>query len=74
MIVGNGAGLTLDVHYRYERGPATTLRGWPKLDENGRAENICTSSETPTFEFNAIRNSDTTQWVPVSASVTVTPP
>jgi N-acetylneuraminic acid mutarotase len=76
MSAGNGARMTLDVQYRLNDGPPTTLPRWPALDDNGRAENICTSPQTPIgkFEFIAIRNTETTQWVPVSATVTVTPP
>ena len=45
------------------------------LDETGRAENICTSAQTPigTVEFTAIRNTETAQWLPISTRVTVTP-
>jgi hypothetical protein len=75
MAAGNGSGMTLDVQYRYEGGPVYTLAGWPRLDESGRA-NICTSVQTPlgTFEFTAIRNTETSQWNPISTSVTVTLP
>ena len=75
LTAGNGSGMTLDVQYRLDGGPVQTLTGWPKLDENGRAENICTSLQTPigTFEFTAIRNTETAQWLPISTWVTVTP-
>ena len=74
--VGNGSGMTVDVPYRYEAGPVQTLIRWPKLDQNGRAENICTTQQTPlgTYEFTAVRNTDTDQWLPVSSGLTVTPP
>jgi hypothetical protein len=73
--VGNGSGLTLDVQYRYAGSPVQTLAGWPKLDGNGQAENICTSLRTPigAIEFTAMRNTETTQWVPISSWVAVTP-
>jgi hypothetical protein len=76
MTVGNGSGMTLDVQYRYDGGPVQTLTSWPRLDGIGRAENVCTSLQTPigTFEFTAIRNTETAQWLPVSTWVTVTPP
>jgi hypothetical protein len=72
---GNGMGMTLDVQYRLNGSLVHTITGWPKLNEEGRAENICTSLQTPigTFEFTAIRNTETTQWVPISTWVTVTP-
>jgi hypothetical protein len=70
IIVGNGARMTLDIQYRLDDDPLQTLAGWPKLDESGRADNICTSQQTPigTFEFIAIRNADTTQWVSTATS------
>jgi WD40 repeat protein len=75
MTVGNGWGMTLDVQYRLNGGPVQTLTGWPKLEQDGRAENICTSLQTTigTFEFTAIRNTETAQWVPISTWVAVTP-
>jgi hypothetical protein len=71
----NGAGMTLDVQYRYAGGPVQTLTSWPKLDENGTAE-ICTSLQTPigAVEFTGIRNTETTQWVKISTWVAVTRP
>jgi hypothetical protein len=74
--VGNGEGMTLDVQYRLDDSPIKTLTQWPKLDERGMAENICTSAQTPTgkYEFTGIRNTDTTPWLPVSSSLVVTPP
>ena len=73
--VGNGSGMTVDVQYRYESGPVQTLIRWPKLDQNGRAENICATQQTPlgTYEFTAVRNTDTNEWLPVSSRLTVTP-
>jgi Kelch motif len=74
--VGNGSGMAVDVQYRYEGGSPQTLIRWPRLDQKGRAENICASQQTPvgTYEFSAIRNSETGQWQPVSSWVTVTRP
>jgi WD40 repeat protein len=76
MTVGNGSNMTLDIQYRLNKGPVQTITRWPVLDANGRAENICTSSTTPlgTFEFTAIRNTDTTRWTPISAVITVSGP
>jgi WD40 repeat protein len=75
MTVGNGSGMTLDLQYRYPGSPTQTLTGWPKLDGNGMAENICTSLQTPigTVEFTAIRNTETSQWIPISTWLAVTP-
>jgi hypothetical protein len=71
----NGAGMTLDVQYRQAGAAVQTLIGWPKLDENGTAE-VCTSAQTSigTVEFTGIRNTETTQWTPISTSVAVTRP
>jgi hypothetical protein len=70
MTVGNGAGMTLDTQYRLDEGPVRILTGWPRLDDRGVADDICTSRQTPigTFEFIAIRNSSTTQWVSTATS------
>jgi hypothetical protein len=76
MTAGNGSGMILDVQYRLNTGPVQTLKGWPKLDANGRAENICTSLQTPVgkFEFTAIRNTEMAEWLPISSSVTIREP
>src|SRR5262245_8245756 len=53
--VSAGSNMTLDVQYCLVGGPTQTLTGWPMLDSNGLAENICTSSRTPVAATGIIR-------------------
>src|SRR5689334_5158909 len=43
----NAAGMTLDILWSLNGGPAQLISGWPTLDANGQAANICTSAGTP---------------------------
>jgi hypothetical protein len=71
----NGANVILDVQYTFNNGPVQTVRGWPKLDDTGRAQ-VCTDSATVigSYAFVAMRNTLNAEWVPVQVPIAVTPP
>ncbi len=81
MTVGNGAGVTLDVQYKFNGGATQTTYGWPSLvavssgSPNGQADisvGLCTKPGN--YVYTAVKNTLNTPWVTVSASVTVNPP
>ncbi len=71
----DGANVILDVQYTFNNGPVQTVRGWPRLDDTGRAQ-VCTDSATVlgSYAFVAMRNTLNAEWVPVQVPVAVTPP
>ncbi len=71
----DGANVILDVQYTFNNGPVQTVRGWPRLDDTGRAR-VCTDSATVlgSYAFVAMRNTLNAEWVPVQVPVAVTPP
>jgi hypothetical protein len=70
--VERGSRMTLGIQYRHENGPVQTIRSWPVLDQDGKAQ-ICTGLDTATgsYVFTGIRNSTNPGWVPVQTTVTV---
>jgi len=74
--IENAPGATVDVQYSLNTGEVITLRGWPKLDQAGRAY-ACASegTELGVYAFHAVRNTLKTEWVPVTgAAVTAINP
>jgi hypothetical protein len=85
MSVGNGAAVTLDLQFTLNDGPLQTITGWPTLvpgDGNYGYEgsslgyvNIWTNSQTAPgkYVFTAMRNTLNSEWMPVSATLSVCP-
>ena len=61
----NAAGMTLDIIWSVNGGQAQYIGGWPSLDGNGQAANICTALATPAGQitFLLIRNTAGGPWV-----------
>jgi hypothetical protein len=71
----HAAWMTLDVMWKVTGGQPQYIGGWPTLDGNGQAANICTSMDTPLGQitFLEIRNSAGGPWVPVNYLLTMRP-
>ena len=71
----NAAGMTLDVIWNANGGQAQYIGGWPTLDGNGQAANICTSMGTPAglITFALIRNTAGGPWVSVNYGLNMLP-
>jgi hypothetical protein len=72
---GNGAGMTLDVRYKFNGGPEQQINAWPALDANGQAY-ICTDVQTVpgTYTFVAVRNTLNSAWLGTNTPITVFAP
>jgi hypothetical protein len=71
----DAGGMTLDILWSVNGGPAEYIGGWPTLDQNGQAANICTSAGTPTglISFLQIRNAAGGPWTIVNYGLNVLP-
>lgn len=75
IMVGSGANITLDVQYSLNGGWPQEVENWQVLNAKGQAR-VCTDAQTAigTYYITAVRNTLSTDWVQVSAPITVTPP
>ena len=70
--VGNGANMTIDVQWTYNSGSPETVYSWASLDSNGQATVCASPDEQPgLYTIVAVRNRLNSEWVPVSATLTV---
>ena len=80
MTAANAANVTLDIQYTFNGGPVQTIFAWPGFapvvsGSPGGIAAISTNSTTAAgkYVFTAIRNTLNSQWLPVSAPLTVCP-
>jgi len=70
-------GLSLDIEYSVNGIPQEPISGWPIMEGDGVAHNICTSSTTPlgTITFDRFRpaGGSASSWVGSGAGLTVLP-
>ena len=71
----NAAGMTLDILWTVNGGPPQYIGGWPTLDGNGQAANICTSTGTPLGQitFLQIRNAAGGPWKDMNYGLNMLP-
>ena len=68
-------GMHIDIQYTLNGGPLQTIYDWLVMDQTGVARNVCTTLDTAVgdYAFLRVRNSESTTWVDVSASMTILP-
>jgi hypothetical protein len=71
----NAGGMTLDILWSVNGGPAEYIGGWPTLNAGGQAANICTSAGTPLglITFLEIRNAAGGPWRTVNYPLNMLP-
>ena len=75
LCAGNGAFMTLDIHYEFSGGGGGPIYGWPSLDGSGCAR-IYADESTPlgAYYFTAAKNTLNEDWVAMNAQVTIAAP